>query len=152
MALFSFAYVLVLASYHLVICGVNWSCYLLLWLVPKPVCQHSCETSSFQVEFVYGELWHRVSSGCRWNPERFYPQLLLSSCVLIRAPGGSLLGQVFEQKWCSHLCSQVCLHSWKTSFFQVGFGYEELRHKPEDLSLLFWWCSDHISRFQVSFD
>ena len=40
--------------------------------------------------------------------------------------GRSLLGQEFEQKWWSYLCSQVCQHSWETGSLTVVFGYEEL--------------------------
>ncbi|EDL35653.1 mCG148215 [Mus musculus] len=51
--------------------------------------------------------------GHRWKQEGSCPWSFLGSCVLM-ALGGSLLGQEFEQKWWSHLCSQVCQHSWET--------------------------------------
>ena len=52
--------------------------------------------------------------GCIWKLVGSCPRLFLGSCVLM-ALSGSLLGQEFEQKWWSYLCSQVCLHSWETS-------------------------------------
>ena len=60
--LVSVAYVLALASCHLVISGVSWSCCLWLWLVPPASLCVSCETISLRDEFGYGGLWHRVSS------------------------------------------------------------------------------------------
>jgi hypothetical protein len=44
------------------------------------------------------------SPGHIWKLERSCPWLILISCVL-RALGRSLLGQEFEQKWWSYLCS-----------------------------------------------
>jgi hypothetical protein len=66
--------------------------------------------------------------GYRWKPEAFYPWLFLGSCVL-KTLGGSLLCQEFEQKEWSHLCYQVCQHSWETSSLLAGFGYGELWHR-----------------------
>ena len=66
--------------------------------------------------------------GCRQKPEGSCPQLFLGSCVLM-ALGGSLLGQEFEQKWWSYLCSQVCQHSWETSSLQKEFGNGQLWHR-----------------------
>ena len=91
----------------------------------KPLCQHFWETSSLWEEFGYGELWHRVSSQVQKKREGSCPQLFFGSCVLM-ALGRSLLGQEFEQKWWSHLCSQVCQHSWETSSLP---GYGELWHR-----------------------
>jgi hypothetical protein len=45
------------------------------------------------------------------------------------ALGRYLLGQEFEQKWWSYLCSQVCEHSWETSSLLEVFGYGELWHR-----------------------
>ena len=66
--------------------------------------------------------------GCRQKPEGSCPWLFLGSCVLM-ALGRSLLGQEFEQKWWSYLCSQVCQHSWETSSLLVVFGYGVLWHR-----------------------
>ena len=66
--------------------------------------------------------------GCRQKPEGSCPQLILGSCVLM-ALGGSLLGQEFEEKWWSYLCSQVCRHSWETSSLLVVFVYVALWHR-----------------------
>jgi hypothetical protein len=84
---------------------------------------HSWEISYLWEEFGYGELWHRVSSGCRRTLEGSCPRLLLSSCVL-RSPGRSL-----DLKWWSYLCSQACQHSWETSFLPVVFEYGALWHR-----------------------
>jgi hypothetical protein len=43
---------------------------------------------------------------CRWKLEGFIPRLFLGSCVLV-ALGRSILGQEFEQKRMSNLCSKV---------------------------------------------
>ena len=67
-------------------------------------------------------LWHWFSSGCKCKPEGSCP-LFLGWCVLM-ALGKSLLGQEFEQKWWSYLCSQVCLHSWDISSLLAVFGME----------------------------
>ena len=48
--------------------------------------------------------------------------MFLGSCVLI-ALDGPLLGQEFEQKLWSYLCSQVCGHSWGTSSLPMVFEY-----------------------------
>jgi hypothetical protein len=76
----------------------------------------------------YGELWYRISSGCRQIPEGSCPRLFLRSCVLMTL-GRSLLGQEFEQKWWSYLGSQVCRHFWETSSFLVVFGCVSLWHR-----------------------
>jgi hypothetical protein len=57
----------------------------------------------------------------RWKPEGFCPRLFLGSCVLM-ALGGSLLGQEFDQKCWSYLCSQVFQHSLETSSLWEEFG------------------------------
>jgi hypothetical protein len=62
------------------------------------VCQHSWKTCSLPVSSGYEDLWHKFSSRHRWKQKESCPGLLLGSCVL-RAPGGSLLAQVFEQMW-----------------------------------------------------
>ena len=111
-----FAYVIVLAFYHLVISGVSWCCCLWLWLVylaslcvsipGRPVLagrklsMESCDTGS--------------ALGCRQKPEGSWPLLILGSYVLM-ALGEPLLGQKFEEKWWSYLCSQMCRHSWESS-------------------------------------
>ena len=41
----------------------------------------------------------------------------------------SLLGQEFEQKWWSYLCSQVCQHSWEISSLLAVFVYGSLWHR-----------------------
>ena len=61
----------------------------------KPMCQYSWETSALCEEFVYGELWHKVSSRLQTETGRILFLLFLGSCVLI-ALGRSLLGQEFE--------------------------------------------------------
>ena len=66
--------------------------------------------------------------GCRWKPEGSCPRLCLGSCVLI-ALAGSLLGQDFEQKLWSYLCSQVHWCSWEFNFFLMVFGYASLWHR-----------------------
>ena len=66
--------------------------------------------------------------GFRQKTEESCLQLSLGSCVLM-ALGRSILGQEFEQKWWSYLCSQVCQHSWETSSFLAVFGYGELWHR-----------------------
>ena len=67
--------------------------------------------------------------GCRQKPEGSCPQLFLGSCVLM-ALGGSLLGQEFEQKWWSYLCSQVCQHSWETSSLLARPVHRGLQNSP----------------------
>ena len=68
--------------------------------------------------------------GCRQKPEGSCPQLILGSCVLM-ALGGSLLGQEFEQKWWSYLCSQECPHFWGDQLFP--------RHR------ISYWCRQNPS-------
>ena len=73
---------------------ISWCKLVLLSLTVacpycKPVCLYFWEMSSFQEEFVYGELWHRLSSGHRQKLEGYCPRLLLTSSVL-KVPGGSL--------------------------------------------------------------
>ena len=91
------------------------------------VCQHSWKTCSLPVSSGYEDLWHKFSSRHRWKQKESCPGLLLGSCVL-RAPGGSLLAQVFEQMW-SYLGCETCQHSWETSSLQAGLGYGELWYK-----------------------
>ena len=66
--------------------------------------------------------------GCRWKPEGSRPRLCLGSCVLI-ALAGSLLGQDFEQKLWSYLCSHGWQLSWETCSFLAVFGYGALWHR-----------------------
>ena len=79
----------------------------------------------------------------RQKPEGACLWIFLGSCVLM-ALGRSLLGQEFEQKWWSHLCSQVCQHSWETSSLLVGFGYRELCHRANSGVR---WKSEGRTRF-----
>ena len=77
---------------------------------------------------------------CRRKPEEACHPLFLGYCVLISL-GQSFLGQVFKQKWWTHLCFQACPHSWETSSFPKGPGYGELcsqvcLHSWENCSLL----------------
>jgi hypothetical protein len=69
------------------------------------------------------------------------------------ALGGSLLGQEFEQKWWSYLCSQACLHSWETCFVLAVFEYGTLWHrwKPEVLLLILFHTILSIYLFMPSF-
>ena len=94
----------------------------------KTVCQYSLETSSFPEEFGYGVLWHRVNSGVQTETARIlshvFPWFLCpegSMVVVVR----SLLGQEFEQKWWSYLCSQAFQHSWETCSILVVIVYME---------------------------
>ena len=57
---------------------------------------------------------------CRQKPEGSCPQMILGSCVLMT------LGQEFEERWWSYLCTQVCRYSWKTSSLVVIFVYVAL--------------------------
>ena len=117
----------------------------------KPVCRESWETSSFWEEFRYGEL------GYRQKPEGSCPWLILGSCVLM-ALGGSLLGQEFEEKWWSYLCSQVCWHSWETSSLLAVFVYVVLWHrissghrwKPKDFCARQPLCPEGSGRVALS--
>jgi hypothetical protein len=67
-ALVSVAYVLVLASSHLVICGVSWSCCLWLWLVPSV--SHSV-SAFLENQFSSGGIWvwKAVAQGQLWCAE-----------------------------------------------------------------------------------
>ena len=68
----------------------------------------------------------QVSSGTQiWKLEGSCPRLFLGSFFQM-ALGVPLLGQEFEQKWWSHLCSQVYQLCWKTSSLPEGPGYGEL--------------------------
>jgi hypothetical protein len=110
----------------LVICGVRWSCCLWLWLVPPvSLCVRTSGKPALSRQDLGMESCGTGGSRHRWKPGGYCPKLPLSSCVL-KAPGGSLLDQQFEQKSWSYLCSQVCQHSWETSSLLVGFGYGEL--------------------------
>jgi hypothetical protein len=57
-----------------------------LSLLCSQECQHSWQISSLLVVFVYGALFHRISSGgLEWGREKLegsYTRILLSSCVL----------------------------------------------------------------------
>jgi hypothetical protein len=107
-ALVFVAYVLALACLHLVISGINSSCYLWLCLVPpaslcvstpgRPVLSgrnldmESCVTGCSSR--VQTETWRIMSLAIPW--------LLCSD-----GSGRVLMGQDFEQKWWSYLCSQM---------------------------------------------
>ena len=69
-----------------------------------------------------------LALGCRQKPVESCAQLFLGSYVLM-VLGGPLLGQEFEQKWWSYLCSQVCQHSWETTCLLEVFGYGVLWHR-----------------------
>ena len=113
--------------------GYLW-CYLVLLSLTlacpsfKSVCQHSWETSSLWEEFGYGDLWLRVCSRAQQEIGRIL-SLAVPRFLCHEALGESLLGQKFEQKWWSHLCSQVCQHFCETISLLVGSGYGELWHR-----------------------
>jgi hypothetical protein len=69
-------------------------------------------------------LAQRQLSGYRWKPEVSWPRVLC-----LRALGRSPFGHELEQKWWSHLSSQVCQHFLETSSFPAGFSYWELWHR-----------------------
>ena len=80
----------------------------------------------------YGKLWHKVSSGVQMETRILSPAVSWFLCTYgsgWMALARSLLGQEFEQKWRSYLCSQVCQHSWDTCFLQLVFGYRVLWHR-----------------------
>ena len=124
--LVSFAYILALASCHLVISVVSHFLLSVTVACParKPVCQHIWETSSLKEQFVYGELCHRVTSGCRWKLEGSCPLLFLGFCVLM-ALRGSLLGQ---EVVVSPVISGVPA-IWENKSLVAGYGYGELWHR-----------------------
>ena len=62
----------------------------------------------------------KLKGSCAW--------LFFGFCVLM-VLCRSLLGQEFEQKWWSYLCSQVCRHSWETSSLLAVFVYVALWHR-----------------------
>jgi hypothetical protein len=66
--------------------------------------------------------------GCRWKPEGSCLRLFLGSCVLI-ALGMSPLGQDFEQKLWSYLCSQVRWRSWEFNSLLKVFRHGSLWHR-----------------------
>jgi hypothetical protein len=72
-------------------------------------------------------VWGAVAQGHLWGADGNLvgscPGLFFSSCVPL-ALCMSLLGEEFEQKWWSFLCSQVCGNSWETSSLLVLFGME----------------------------
>ena len=123
----SFGFFCLCSSPSLSPSGYLWSYCFWLWLVPPvSLCVSTTGWPVLSGQNLGMESCGTESAlGCRWKPEGFCPWLFLGSCVLM-ALGGSLLGQEFEQKWCSYLCSQVCQHSWETSFPLLGFGYGEL--------------------------
>jgi hypothetical protein len=141
--------VLVLAFHHLVI-FVSRSCCLCLWLLP-PV--SLCVSTPGRPVFSGRNLGMEIcgtgsASGCRWKPEGSCPQLFLGSHVLM-ALGGSLLCQEFEQKSWSHLCFQVCQHSWEISSLLVGPVYGELWHRVSSRAQIYtlWILSQDTPRF-----
>ena len=125
--LVTFAYVLALASCHLVIFGV--SCSSCLWLCVVPHASLCISTPGRLVLFISNLVMESCGTvsvlGCRWKLEGPCPWLFLGSSVLM-ALGRSFFIQEFEQRWLSPLCSQLCQYSWDTSSLQVGSGYGEL--------------------------
>jgi hypothetical protein len=129
--------------------GYLW-CYLVLlsltlvYLSCKPFCQQSWETSSLGQNLCMKICGTGPAPGPSLKPEGSCPWLFIGFCVLI-AVGRSLLGQEFQWKPWSHLCSQVFQHFWETSSFLEGFGYEELWHRvsfrhrwnPEEIKTIF---------------
>ena len=93
----SVVYILALASHHLVISGVSWSCSL-LWLVhPASQCVSIPGRPVLSKRNLVMENCGTGSGlGCRQTPEESCPLLFLASCVLM-ALGGSLLSQEFDQ-------------------------------------------------------
>jgi hypothetical protein len=83
-ALVSVAYVLALASCHLVISGVSLSCCLWLWLVsPASLCVSTTGRPVLSRRNLGMERCGTGSAlGCRWKPEGSCPRQLLGSCVL----------------------------------------------------------------------
>jgi hypothetical protein len=111
----------------LVISSVSWSYCHCLWLVPPA---SLCISSPGRPVFSGRNLDIKgcgtgSAQGSRKKPKGSCPCPFLGSRVLM-AGGVSLLGQEFEQKWWTHLCSQVCQYSWETSSLLVGQGYGEL--------------------------
>jgi hypothetical protein len=122
-AIVSVAYALALASQHLVICGVSWSCCLWLWLAPlislyvsipgwPDLSTESCGTGS--------------APGHRRILSQAFPRFLCPEAL-----GGSLLGQEFEQNWWSHLCSRVCQHSPGRIWVWRAVSISRHRWRPE---------------------
>ena len=106
----------------------RWSFYLWLWLVPLPcLC-----VSPPGIPVLSGRNMVMESCGTGWalglQIETGRIPACPGSCVLM-ALGRSLLGKVFEQKWWSYLCSQVCQHFLETRSVLVVFLYAELWHR-----------------------
>ena len=125
-AFVSVAYILALASCHLVICGGSWSCCLWLWLVPPEIL---CVSSTGRPDISGRKLGMESCAtgstlGCKGRPKISCLRLFFGWCVLM-ALGESLLGQKFEQKWWSFLCSQVYQHSGRPVLYG-GIWYGEL--------------------------
>ena len=101
---------------------VNWSCCLWLWLVPSA----SLCVSTPRIPVLFGRNLGMESCGrgsalrYRERPEGSCPLLILDSCEVL---WGSLLGQEFEGKWWSYLCSHVF------SSLLVVFVYVALWHR-----------------------
>ena len=76
----------------------------------------------------YGELWHRLSFWV-YMETRMIVSLAAPCFLSLDGAGWVLLGQEFEQKWWSYLCSQVCLHSWDSISLLVVFVYGALWHR-----------------------
>jgi hypothetical protein len=94
-ALVSAAYVLALASCHLVISGVSWSCCLWLWLFPPAsLCVNTPQRPVLSQRNLGIESCGKGSiPGHRPKPKGSCPWLFLDSCVL-RALGSSLKTEV----------------------------------------------------------
>ena len=85
---------------------------------------HACVSVFLEDQFSLGGIWvWRAVAQCQlWDTYgNWYDPVPGHSLAPM-----SLLGQEFEQKCLSHLCSQVCQHSWETSSFLVGPGYGQL--------------------------
>ena len=144
----SVAYVLVPASRHLDIFGVSWSCCLLLWLIPpvSPCVSTTRRPVLSKMNLGMENFGTGSASGCTWKPEGSCLQLSLGSSVLM-TPGWFFLGQKSEQKWWSHLCSQVCQYSSETSSLPAILGYGALWHRSAlqgPFLYLFVYNPDHI--------
>jgi hypothetical protein len=119
-----------LAFCHLVISGVSWSCCFWLWFVPPvSLCVSTPRRPVLSGRNLGMQSYGTGSAqGFRQKAECSCPWFFLGSFLLI-AVDGSLLGQVFEKKWWSYLCSEVCQHSWETSFRLVVLGFGRLLHR-----------------------
>ena len=119
-----------LTSCFLVISGVSWSCCLWLWLVPPASLCISTpgRPVSLGRKLSIDSCGTGPALGCRLKSARSCTQIILGFCILM-VLGWSFLGQEFEEKWWSYLCSQVCRHIWGTNTLLVVFVYVALWHR-----------------------